>query len=88
MYEFIYREAAGVYWNKELRCFQSQIVTDWSYKDWYKQIVSVVRSGLGVRLTLSPDTEFCSEYPSLASEILSAEAEVQTWIDENLEQFR
>ena len=33
-YQYIYREAAGVYWNQELGCFQSTVPREWDYPKW------------------------------------------------------
>ena len=78
-FEHIYREAAGVHWNTELQCFQSTIPKDWDHKAWYTQIVSVVKSGLGVRLKLTDDTIFSTNSETFEIEIRSADAEVQEW---------
>ncbi|MCB5205766.1 hypothetical protein [Methylovorus mays] len=53
MYQYIYREAAGVYWDPALQGFKSTPMREWSCTQWYKQIVSVARSGLGVDLLLA-----------------------------------
>ena len=53
MYQYIYREAAGVYWDQAKQGFKSTPMKEWSCSQWYKQIVSVVRSGLGVELVLA-----------------------------------
>lgn len=53
VYEYIYREAAGVHWDQSLHGFKSTPMKEWSCAQWYKQIVSVARSGLGVELSLA-----------------------------------
>jgi hypothetical protein len=86
MFEYIYREAAGVYWNRELQCFQSSAPKNWdnwNHSKWYKQIVSTVRSGLGKRLRLLDTTVFEGGIETFENEIRFADAEVQKWIDEN-----
>ena len=55
MYQQVYREAAGVYWDQENHGFKSTPIKEWSCSQWFSQIVSVVRSGLGVELRLSPN---------------------------------
>ena len=35
MFQYIYREAAGVYWDADLSCFKSTQPRDWDYKQWY-----------------------------------------------------
>ena len=53
MYQHIYREAAGVYWDQENHGFKSTPINDWSCAKWFFQIVSVAKSGLGIELVLS-----------------------------------
>lgn len=55
LYQYIYREAAGVYWDQGKCGFKSTPIKEWPCSQWYKQIVSVVRSGLGVELVLADD---------------------------------
>ena len=54
-YQFVYQEAAGVYWDKNRHGFKSTPIREWSCSQWFKHIVDVVRSALGVDLVLSPD---------------------------------
>ena len=81
MYQYIYREAAGVNWNPEARCFESTVPREWDHKKWYGQIVSVVLSGLDIRLSLSPQTAFSPNDTTFITDMRDADAEVQTWID-------
>jgi hypothetical protein len=55
IYQFVYREAAGVYWDNNRHGFKSTPMKKWSCSRWFKQIVGVVPSALGVDLVLSPD---------------------------------
>lgn len=52
MYQYVYREAAGVYWDQSRKGFKSTPIREWSCYQWFKQIIEVVRSGLGVELKL------------------------------------
>ncbi len=82
-FEYVYRAAAGVYWNKELKCFQSSVPDNWDNWDnvaWYKQIISVIKSELGDRLRVTDDTVFISTASTLETEIRGADAEIQEWI--------
>jgi hypothetical protein len=54
-YEFVYRAAAGVYWDATMRGFRSTPLRDWSASRWYAHIVAAVQSELGVRLKLGND---------------------------------
>ena len=53
MYQYIYREAAGVYWDQERHGFKSTQLKDWSCSKWFSHILGIVKSGLGVDLQLS-----------------------------------
>ena len=60
-YQYVYREAAGVYWDQTMECFVSTPPQEWSPQKWYQQIVSVVRSGVGLHMVLTGDTEYESK---------------------------
>jgi len=53
MYQYIYREAAEVYWDNDRKAFKAPAPRKWSHADWYRHIVSVAASGLGLTLQLS-----------------------------------
>jgi len=81
-YQYIYREAAGVYWNSDLHCFHSTIPRTWDYREWFSQIVCIVLSGLNIRLILSDDTKYESLDENFAKDIICSNETVQCWIDE------
>ena len=58
MYQYIYREAAGVYWDPALNGFKSKGLKDKSCSVWFSHIVSIVKSGLDVELQLSSKTSW------------------------------
>lgn len=82
-YEYVYREASGVYWDKENSCFHSTIPRKWSYKRWYRQIVSVVGNGLGVRLCITNQTTYAPEDDTFRSDMAAANDDVQRRMSEN-----
>lgn len=53
-YQYIYREARGVHWNKDARGFESTERIEWSYPEWFAHIVNVC-GDVGVDLQLSAD---------------------------------
>jgi hypothetical protein len=55
MYQYVYREAAGVYWDEQRHGFKSTPMKEWPCSKWFFQIIGVVKSGLGVELNLGPD---------------------------------
>ena len=62
MYAYVYREAAGVYWDPDRHGFRSTPKREWSCTQWYKHIVDSVRSGLDVALLLADHVAW-SEVP-------------------------
>ena len=69
LYQYIYREAAEVYWDNEAKGFKAPPPRKWSYSQWYHHIVSVAASGLGVTLQLSSNTEWVNVPFEIKSEI-------------------
>lgn len=59
-YQYIYREAAGVYWDPAHQRFHAPLTgydaKNWSLADWYQHIVATVVSGLGIYLTVTDST--------------------------------
>ena len=51
-YQFVYREAAGVYWDADRSGFKSTPMREWSCSKWFIHIVGVAQSGLGLKLVL------------------------------------
>ncbi len=46
MYQFAYREAAGVYWDESRNGFKSTEMKEWACHEWFRHMVKIVRSGL------------------------------------------
>ena len=55
MYQYIYRAAAGVYWDQDRIGFKSTPMKERSCSQWFKRMVDTVRSELGVELKLGSD---------------------------------
>lgn len=51
-YQYIYREAAGVYWDGDLGGFVSRGRREWSCSEWVEHIVRMCQS-LGIDLVLA-----------------------------------
>ena len=51
-YQYVYREAAGVYWEPTLKGFKSTELKGWTPAQWFSHIVEVVRMGVGIELLL------------------------------------
>jgi hypothetical protein len=70
IYQNVYREAAGVYWDKKRNGFKSTSMKEWSCSKWYKHIVEAVRNELGVQLTLGPNVTWLNIPDHEKAEIL------------------
>jgi hypothetical protein len=51
-YQFVYREASGVYWEPILKGFKSTALKEWRPSEWFSHMVDIVRIGVGVELVL------------------------------------
>jgi hypothetical protein len=51
MYQYVYREARGVYWDQNQRVFKSTPMTDWSCSRWFEHIIEVA-GDCGIQLAL------------------------------------
>lgn len=69
MYQYIYREAAEVYWDHQVKGFKAPTPGKWNHSEWFNQIVSVVASGLGVTLKLSNATIWVNVPEQIKAEI-------------------
>jgi hypothetical protein len=57
-YQYVYREAAGVYWDQILGCFHSTSPREWTPQKWYQHIVAIVKTGVGIQMVLTPETKY------------------------------
>ena len=71
LYQYVYREASGVYWDENRHGFRSTPMKEWSCSQWYKKIVGVVHSGLGVELMLGDNIDWLNISEQQKTEILS-----------------
>jgi len=81
VFEYVYRAAAGVYWNKELLCFQSSNPNNWDnwgHKEWLIQITVAVNSELGENLILTDETIFDNNIREFEDEIRCTYLEFKT----------
>ena len=57
-YQYIYREAAGVYWNEKHNGFESTpLKNDMSCSEWFAHIIKTANSS-GIELSLSKDVSW------------------------------
>ena len=69
MYQHVYREAAEVYWDNDIRGFKAPPPIKWTYAEWYHHIASVTSSGLGIKLELSSNTNWVNVSPKIKADI-------------------
>tara|TARA_R110002051_G_scaffold153090_1_gene225649 strand:- start:761 stop:1096 length:336 start_codon:yes stop_codon:yes gene_type:complete len=68
-FEMVYREAMGVYWDRNQRFLFSPIPHEMTYPQWYKQIVLAVIYQYGVRLNLTDQTRWVGISEHLRTEM-------------------
>ena len=57
-YQYVYREAAGVYWDDIQKAFKSTPMNDWNTSQWFIHIMDIVKLGLNVELTIDENVEW------------------------------
>ena len=58
MYQYVYRETAGVYWDEKQKGFKLTELKEWTVSDWYFHIKDIVRSSLNIDLKLNDKTKW------------------------------
>ncbi|NVK27762.1 MAG: hypothetical protein HWE14_06945 [Flavobacteriia bacterium] len=57
-YQYIYREAKGVYWLNDLASFKFGPSKNWSVVETYRHVIQTVKEGLNLDLQLSEQTNW------------------------------
>ncbi|MBA6254452.1 MULTISPECIES: hypothetical protein [unclassified Colwellia] len=68
-YQYIYREAAEVNWDDELKAFKSPAPREWSHSDWFHHIVKVAKN-FSINLVLNNDTTWVNISNNIKEQIL------------------
>lgn len=68
-FDFIYRAAAEVHWDNKENFLFSPKPREWSYFDWYKHIVSLIKTECNCDLLLTDNTTWTNIPPSLKEQI-------------------
>jgi len=71
-YQLIYREAAEVYWDNDLKAFKSPAPRKWSNSDWYHHIIKVARN-CSISLLLTDKTTWVNVPSQVKVEICANE---------------
>jgi len=58
IFQFIYRTATGVNWDEQSQCFKTPKPKEWSYQDWYENIISSVIDEIGIELKITSNTKY------------------------------
>lgn len=68
---FVYRAAMEVDWHEESQSFICPKPREWSYLDWYKQVVAAVVTELGISLRVTSSTTWVNISPQLQEQVSS-----------------
>jgi hypothetical protein len=69
-YEQIYRAALEIYWDRSAQFLHSPKPRNWSYADWYSQILGAVLTEYGRHLVINDDTIWTNVASDLKNAIL------------------
>ena len=69
-FEFIYRAAAEVNWDEKRKFLYSPKPKEYTYVDWFKQIIMATKSEYGCQLVLTPMTTWTNISDELKNKIL------------------
>lgn len=75
-FTLIYRSATEVHWDKEGEFLYSPKPRDWTYLNWYKQIISVVLDECGCGLVLTDKTKWVNVPDVLRLQIEEVQASI------------
>ena len=66
----IWRSAAEVHWNDKEEYLFSPKPREWSYLDWYKHIIGVVKDEYGCKLIMTSNTNWLNIPDDLKQQII------------------
>ncbi|WP_339686894.1 hypothetical protein [uncultured Nonlabens sp.] len=69
----IYRTATEVHWNTENNTLYSPTPRDWTYLEWFEQIIKVVKEECSCDLYITEQTEWINIPNQLKKEIAKAQ---------------
>ncbi|WP_036309009.1 hypothetical protein, partial [Methyloglobulus morosus] len=71
-FPYIYRAAMQVNWDDNGKCLYSPVPSEWTYLQWFQQIIAAANSEYGVSLAISHGTQWESIDNDLKHQILTA----------------
>jgi len=72
IYQYIYREAAGVYWDEKQKAFKSTPLNERTVSEWFLHIKDIVKSGLNIELSINENVEWGNVTEEEKMKILNA----------------
>lgn len=66
--------AWGFRWDVATRSLAIPRPSEWSYRDWFDHVVTIIRQQYGVHLKLSPQTQWASVPSTVQEEIQASSA--------------
>lgn len=69
-FTMVYRTATEVHWNQEKQYLYSAIPREWSYLDWYRHIIDVIKNECFCSLSITDKTIWTRVPVTLKKEIL------------------
>ncbi|WP_448546482.1 hypothetical protein [Thalassotalea fusca] len=70
-YQYIYREAAEVKWDNNLKAFTSPPPREWSHSDWFHHIFKVCKN-CNINLAINNQTTWANISSSVKDEMLAS----------------
>lgn len=71
-FEYIWRAAMEVHWDPQRRRLFGPKPKEWTYVDWFKQIVAAAADEYGTQLRLTPQTAWANTPDAVRADITSA----------------
>jgi len=68
-FDFIYRAAAEVGWDNKEKFLYSPKPREWTYLDWFRQIILVAKDEYGCQLTVTNETKWVNIPEELKTQI-------------------
>jgi len=69
-FAYIYRAAMEVHWDEQGKFLYSPPPKEWSYVQWFQQIIAAAKDEYGCFLSITPRTQWRSVKPDLKEAIL------------------
>lgn len=68
-YQYVYRAAAGVYWDQEREAFKFATGKDGDYTNWFAHILKIVEDEIGLQLRLGEEVTWTNVPDEVKDEV-------------------